>query len=211
MKPLFNLVKNNLKTAFGDKNRRPYIKTVQLDNNQLSRLDELEAFSYPAVFFNFNLPDWIYLTRGVRYAVVSFDLVYVYESYNRMEDELEIDEDILKIKNVITNSHKREENSPIQIGQPWVVNEFRGDFETNLMTYTLTFETNYTDFTGKFGVEAEIDKINIYIGKWLLENGSFADDGVWIDSAQWDDGPLILKDNKWNDVGFFDNQLIWTD
>jgi hypothetical protein len=65
-----------------------------------------------------------------------------------------------------------------------------------------------SNILGSSGIEAISD-----LSDWILSTGVWNDDGNWVDTEFWRDGPKqwILATGVWNDSGFWDDFSNWTD
>lgn len=186
MKILFNTIKTNLLTLTD-----PKIENVLIENNQMLRMEEMNQFNFPTIFYSYDLPEWRTTYGNIRFAAVDFTLNYVIESYTSMEDSLDIDDEVTAIINKVINLSAY--NNDYFMSEPWVVSQSKGENESNLMSFQINFRCNITDYTAFNRTSIILQDINADVNitditsNWILSNGQWDDAKIWIDNEVWQD------------------------
>lgn len=191
MKHLYYTLRDSLLSTFDENN--PYLRLyeVLVQNNQLFDMENTIQHNFPSVYYEYAPVTWTNLLNKTRYATVQFDLVVAIESYDMIEDSFRLEDYVVLIKDHIDTINFN--NQRYYISKPWVTSEQKNFNNTNIMTYTITFNTNVTECYGNLlreyidDVSVSTSITNLDEATWILSNGIWNDNLNWDDTETWQD------------------------
>jgi hypothetical protein len=166
------IIFENIKSILSD---LEWLKTIKLENNQSTRLTQMNQVDYPTIYVGFSKEAWNPLLRKWRWKALPFTIRLEVESYKDIEDtwfEIEDYRNQIVDKLLVGFTHSDRFSATNYV----LTDEVIGDFEDNLMSYELDFMVNITEKRSEIiGTVSSIDVDFImrrYSVAWT-ENDSF--------------------------------------